>query len=104
MIFSETTREPEFSRADVESMIAFIESQRVGHHGQPMSEATSPLADPLNRDRRWKYVAEPWTDFADQALERAKKKFRAEHGDAVDLDGVIWQVRKVDLGQARPSR
>lgn len=90
-------REPEWSRADVEALLALKELQRVGPHGQPMSEATSPLADPARPDREWRYEVDVYTDFAARELERAKDAYKREYGDDADLSALTWVVRKVDL-------
>ncbi len=90
-------REPEWSRSDVEALLAIIEMQRVGPHGQPMVEATSPLASPLNKDREWRYEVDVYTDFAAQELEKAKEAYKREYGDDADMSALNWVVRKVDL-------
>ena len=83
MVASWTEREAEFSREDVEAMLAFQEMQRVGPHGHPMSEATSPEGDPSNRDRKFTWVVPPPDlDFAQDALEKAIDKFKKTYPDA----------------------
>ena len=73
----------------------------LGPHGQLMSEATSPEADPANRKGRYKYVAGPAgadglpvIDYAAEAVARAQKQFYDTYPDA-PRDGHIWVVRKV---------
>lgn len=96
MVAAITERESEWCRADVEALIAYVEMGRVGPHGQPMSEATSPLADPANPDRQWMYGVEAWTDFAEKAEVQFKRAYRERYGDDA-LDGVKFIVKKIDL-------
>lgn len=97
LVGSETIREPEWSRADVESLIAYTESQRVGSHGHPMSDAMSPDGDPSNPARKWDWhVPLPVIDFAQKALSERKKAFEETYKD-FDLSGYVWRVEKRDL-------
>lgn len=97
LVGSVTEREPEFSREDVEAFIALMESQRVGPHGHPMSEATSPLADPSNPNRKWEYVTPlPEVDFATAAKNATIDKYRAAYPDA-DMSSLLWRVEKREL-------
>lgn len=93
-------REPEWSRADVEALLAHLELQRVGSHGQPMVEATSPLANPANPDREWRYEIDVYEDFAAAALAKEQEAYKRAYGDDVDMSTLKWVVRKVDLTQA----
>ena len=95
LVGSVVRREPEWCRADVEALLAHIESGRVGPHGQPMDEATSPLADPANPNRQWTYKVRPWVDFAARAEERAMRAYREQYGD--QMDGVRFVTERVDL-------
>lgn len=70
---------------------------RVGPHGQPMSEATSPLADPFNPDREWDYEVDVITDFAEARRSAFAKAYKSQYGDAVNMDELRFIVRKVDL-------
>lgn len=97
LVGSVTEREPEWSRTDVEALIAFLENGRVGPHGQPMSEATSPLANPGNPDRQWGYEVDVYTDFAAQAEQREREAFKKAYGDDVDMSALRWIVRKVEI-------
>lgn len=90
-------REPEFSRTDVESLIAHLEMGRVGRHGQPMAEATSEDANPSNRARKYAYEADVYTDFAQLELDKQQKAFKATYGDDADMSGLVWVVRRVEL-------
>lgn len=96
LVSAVTEREPEWCRADVEALIAYLEMGRVGPHGQPMSEATSPLADPANPNRKWGYEIEVWTDFAARAESQFKKEYRERYGDDVNMDELKFIVKKVD--------
>ena len=100
LIGSVTEREPEWSRADVEALVAHRERGRVGPHGQPMSEATSQLANPSNRERGWDYEVDVYTDFAQQKLTQEKDAFKRAYGDDADMSALAWIVRKVDLPSA----
>ena len=93
-----TEREPEWCRADVEAMIAYLEMGRVGPHGQPMSEATSPLANPQSDAQEWDYAVDVWTDFAAKRLSEVKRAYKERYGDDVNLDELRFIVRKVYLG------
>lgn len=91
---SVTEREPEWSRADVESLIAFREAQRVGPHGHEMSVAVDPLGDPSNPAREWDWVVPlPVKDFAQEALDREKKRYSDTYPDA-DMGALRWRVEK----------
>lgn len=97
IVGSVTEREPEFSRADVEAMIAYTEKLRVGSHGQPMSEATSREADPSNRSRTIKYEVDTYIDFAKQAENQARENHKREYGEDADMASTCFVVRKVEL-------
>lgn len=88
-------RDPEWSRADVEALIAHVELQRVGPHGQPMAEATSPLANPASPDRQWEYEVDVYEDFAAAALAKEQEAYKRAYGDDVDMSKLRWVVRKV---------
>jgi len=80
-------------------MIAFLEMQRVGSHGHPMSEATSPLANPQNPGREWDYSVEVYTDFAEARLNEFKRDFRQRYGDDAQMDDRVFIVKKTSLKQ-----
>lgn len=69
----------------------------MGSHGQPMAEATSPLADPSNPQRQWGYEVVPWTDFAAKEVSRFKDAYKARYGDDVNMDELVFTVKKVEL-------
>jgi hypothetical protein len=67
----------------------------IGSHGQPMSEATDPMASP-DISGGWKYEpVGPVVDFAQQRLDRAKSAYEKNYPDA-DTSGHVWRVRRVD--------
>ena len=94
LVASVTEREPEWSRSDVESLIAFMQSERVGSHGFPMDVATSPLGDPSNPEREWEWhVPLPSMDYPSQELAKARKKYSDAYPDA-DMSALLWRVEK----------
>ncbi|MBB4072044.1 hypothetical protein [Canibacter oris] len=97
LIGAKTYREPEWCQADVSSLLAYVESQRLGSHGQPMSEAISPLADPSNPEQAWDYEVSVYMDFAQRRLEQFQKAFRAQYGDDADSSAYRFIVKKKDL-------
>lgn len=96
VVAATTEREPEWSRDDVEALLAFVELGRVSSHGQPMNEATSPKGNPQNPDREWDYEVDVYTDFAQQALNLEKEAFKRAYGDDADMSTLAWIVRKVE--------
>lgn len=94
LVGSWVEREPEWSRADVEALVALLESRRVGAHGFALSEATSRDGDPSNPEREWDWhVPLPTFDFAQAALDREKKRYLEAYPDA-DFDAMLWRVEK----------
>lgn len=66
----------------------------LGPHGQPMSEAMSPLAS--GSKRQWHYEARgPFADNAAQVLAEAKEKYKKDWPNK-STDGLLWTVEKVD--------
>lgn len=87
-------REPEFSRDDVQALIAFIEMGRVGPHGHPMNEATAREGDPSNNEREWDWFVDlPEVDFAQRALDQAREAYKQTYPDA-DMGSLKWRVEK----------
>lgn len=81
----------------------------IGPHGQPMDEATSPDADPSNRDNKYVYkagvltttpeglfVRAPLRDFAEQSKAHAEETWRKANGDTADNAGIFWPIEKVE--------
>ena len=71
------------------SVIAGIDYGRLprGRHGILLSDATNPKLE-----GRW--VAEPTTDFAQKTLNAEIDEWRKKYGDVLDMDAVLWQVKK----------
>lgn len=94
LVAAVTEQEPEWSRADVESLIAYAETKRVGAHGHPMSDAVSRLGDPSNPQREWDWVVPlPMKDFAQEALNSEVKRYRDAYPDA-DITSLKFAVEK----------
>lgn len=89
-------REAEWSQEDVTALAAVVEKGRVGPHGQPMSEATSVLANPQNPEQEWDYEFEVWTDFAAKRRAEGIRAFKKQYGDDANLDEYVFTVKKVD--------
>lgn len=88
-------KEPEFSRSDYELLAALHEYEAsTGAHGQPLNEAMSVDADPLNPKGTHRYEARPARDWADDALEQAQKdpRYSGENFSAARK----WRVYKVE--------
>lgn len=83
------TREPEFSRDDVASLLALRRlEQEIGPHGFPMSEAT----DPANQFAFEGYE-KPRTDYVEKARRDAMEAFYKRYPDA-NRNGHIWGVKR----------
>lgn len=97
LIRSVTTVEPEW---DVEQRSLLLASVRleadIGPHGQPMSEATSPDADPA-RPGGWSYRANklPIIDRAARELDHARADYEKRYPNA-DTAGHVWRVERVE--------
>lgn len=96
-----TTREPEFTADDVAVLLAHEAYMAdIGPHGQPMSEATSPLANPSDPDHKWFYEGRgPVFDYAEQAIERRREAYKKKHlekGAPMPV-GALFRADKVDV-------
>ena len=97
-----STPEPEFDRSQYELLAALMDYEAdLGPHGQLISEAVSPDADPGNPDRKFRYVSGvpgkpglPLVDWAAQARDQAMNKYYEAYPDA-DRSGHVWVVSKV---------
>jgi hypothetical protein len=90
------TREAEYSLHDWAMLTAQAEWEAdLGPHGQPMSEATNALADPMLRGQGWLYEPFRSEDYASQAIVRAQKALEKAAPDDKNLDRFLWGVRKV---------
>lgn len=95
-----SSREPEFDSQQAALLLAHLKMKAdMGPHGQPLSEATSPLANPSSWDAKWRYEpVGPYTDYAAKAQEDAKEAYRKRlPKDAPMPNGLRFGVRKVDL-------
>lgn len=92
-----TVNEPEFDDDDLALMEAWLEIEADSPHGYSMSEATSPLADPNNRDGEYRYeVGLPLVDYRQAALEQAQEDYRTLVGkDGKMPKGLVWTAKKV---------
>lgn len=60
-----------------------------------MSETTSTKGQPFNRDAEWHYeVDAPIRDAAAAAIGAARRQYEKDYPKA-DMDGLIWQAKKV---------
>lgn len=97
-----STPEPEFDQSQYEWLAALIDYESdLGPHGQLMSEAISPDADPGSAARKYRFVAGianapglPLVDYAAQARDQASEAYYKQYPDE-DRAGHVWIVRKV---------
>jgi len=78
-----THREPEFDTEQVTLLIAHMRARAdIGPHGQPMTEATDPAANPA-AEGGWHYEAAEngVTDYAQLALNEASDAYFAKWGE-----------------------
>lgn len=93
-------REPEWDDEQRAYIIEYLAwRRRIGSHGHPMDEATSPLADPANPDAEWRYVADPLPiiDFAERERTAVRDAYRKQLGDEGSMAGLIFTVERVNL-------
>lgn len=87
----------------------------IGPHGQPVDEATSPAADPMNPDGEYVYKAgvltttpeglfvyAPLIDFAQRAGMDAEEKWREAAGPNTNSNGMTWPIQRVDRKRRTP--
>lgn len=97
-----STPEPEFDQEQYELLAALADYEAdIGNHGQLLSEAISPDADPGNPNRKYRFIAGlagspglPLVDYAAQARDQASEAYYKAYPDA-DRAGHVWVVRKV---------
>jgi hypothetical protein len=97
-----STPDPEFDASQYELLAALVDYEAdLGSHGQLLSEAVSPDADPGNAKRKYRFVAGlegkpglPLVDYAAQARDQAMDQYYKQYPD-VDRAGHVWVVRKV---------
>lgn len=101
MVRSVTTRESEWTPDEVSALLASrIIEKDMGPHGHPLSEATSPLANPADVNAKWKYVAreKPAVDYAAKALGDYQDWFKEKYFKDKPLPhGYHFSVDRVDL-------
>jgi hypothetical protein len=68
----------------------------LGHHGELLTEATSPEADPTYYGPgSIRYVANgPFTNYAEKAHRDAQDAYKEEAGEKANLNGMYWTVEK----------
>lgn len=99
------TREPEWNDEQRQLVIEYLRWQRrIGPHGHPMDEATSPLADPANREAEWRYYADPLpiVDHAARARGLVEEAYRRNLREGDSMAGLIFTVEKVPVDPTRP--
>jgi hypothetical protein len=81
----------------VDLLLAYNEvASDVGPHGQFMSEATSPEAEPTNYETgKFRYVAHAKVDQAQRAILNKQKELTAAV-EGVDLSDIVYVVEKVE--------
>lgn len=92
--------EAEFSHEDLAMLHAARHIDReTTANGFKYTDEISPEADPANRKGKFYFrVANdgaPVVNYAERARQTAITAYKAKHKDAV-MDGLIWQVEKVD--------
>jgi phage baseplate assembly protein gpV len=96
-------QEAEWDDEQIALLIAAQELRAdIGSHGVPMSEATSPLADPNDRFHGYSYSTRVKVDWAQRALNEAKANRAALYPDE-DADSLLWTVVR-DEAQPMPIR
>ena len=98
LVGSVETRDPEFDCEQVDLLLALEAlSQDIGQHGQLLSESTSGKADPNNYDGGYRFAARgPFTDWAEKAKQDAIAAYREAAGESANLNGMFWNVEKVE--------
>jgi hypothetical protein len=83
-----TTREPEFSADDVAALLA---SRRA--EAEPRNAYGVLVADATAKENQYAFVAEPITDFALLAVERAREKIKKDFPET-DMSAWMWRVTR----------
>lgn len=110
LLYTRVERESEWTPDQV-SLVMGVRAftKMIGPHGFPMDEATSPDADPSNRENKYVYkagvltttpeglfVRSPLRDFVKQAEVHAEEAWRKAGGDNADNAGIFWPIEKVE--------
>lgn len=91
-------REPEFDDRDRALLLAHHRAAGdMGPHGQPMSEATSPEADPA-RPGGWRYEANtaPRMDWAAKAVGDRQDAYYKNRPEGESRNGHRWYAKRVE--------
>lgn len=98
LVGSVATPEPEWDARQLSVMLAHQVEKSVPRNslGIPISEATDPDYDPATWTGKRFVVEGPTTDFAEQAMARAQKKFYEGRKDQ-DSSGHLWSIRAEEL-------
>lgn len=95
-------QEAEFDDEQVALLVAARQARaEIGPHGIPMSEATSPLADPNDRFRGWHYEARFRVDHAERAKNRALDERREAYPNE-DAGSLLLSLERVEDGPPKP--
>lgn len=94
-----TTREAEFNDRDRALILASYERDTAprGSHGVLIAEATDPRNNPASAESTGRFVAKPFSDFAQDAVDKAKKARRDAVGD--DDWPLLWVVHHEQLDE-----
>lgn len=90
--------EAEWDEEQVDLLLAAASLRgEIGPHGIPMDEATSPFADPNDRNHGWHYVARFRIDHAQRAANLALKE-RAEAFPDEDQGSLLLRLERAEDG------
>jgi hypothetical protein len=74
------TREPEFDQEQYNLMAGLADYEAgLGHHGLPLEETMSPLADPDNPDGEYFYYPRVLRDWHDDAIEKERANWTGDN-------------------------
>lgn len=89
---SVTVSEPRFTPDEVELLLSSRrdENRPRGAHGYTIAEAT----DPKNRGRF--HVSDPLRDYAQQAVDQAREKYRKTWGEDAEMGSLYFRAELLD--------
>ena len=99
LVGSITTRESEWDSEQVDLLIAYdLYRKDFGSHGEKLSEATDPRADPNDYSPgSWRYITHgPFLNQAEKAHADTVDAYKRTAGEGANLHGMYWTVEKVD--------
>lgn len=99
LVATRVVSEPVWDEEQRMMMLEYLRYRRgLGPHGFPMSEVTSPLADPANPDGEYRFFADPLplVDYAEKARLDAADAYRKSLGDGGSMNGLIFTVQKIE--------